>query len=133
MPAPGCAAPKSDERTVSLTVTPVNDAPTASASPASPTLAEDSQATVTLAGSDLETAPADLQFKITALPAHGTLTRDGTALALGDSFTGSPTHVASTPDPNYNGPDHFAFELNDRSLDSSTATPSLTGTPANDA
>src|SRR3989442_8779950 len=64
----------------SLTVTPVNDAPTASASPASPTLAEDSQATVTLAGSDPETAAADLQFKITALPTHGTLSKDDTSL-----------------------------------------------------
>jgi hypothetical protein len=123
----------SSPATVSLTVTPVNDAPTASASPAAPTLDEDSQATVTLSGSDLETAAADLTFTITALPAHGSLTKDGSALAQGDSFTGSPADVVYTPDANYNGPDSFAFKTSDGSLDSSVVTVSLTITPVNDA
>src|SRR5207247_24384 len=112
------------ERTVELTITPVNDAPSATATPQSPSLAEDGQATVTLSGSDAETAAADLQFKITALPAHGTLSKDGTALAAGDSFTGSPADVVYQPDPDYNGPDQFKFELTDR------GDPDNCGTPA---
>jgi uncharacterized repeat protein (TIGR01451 family) len=137
----------SSATTVSLTVTPVNDAPTASATPQSPTLAEDSQATITLAGTDAETAAANLQFEITELPAHGTLSKDGTTLALGDSFTGSPQDVVYEPEPNYNGPDEFKFELTDRgdpdncgtSSDSCAAARSdertvpLTVTPVNDA
>jgi uncharacterized repeat protein (TIGR01451 family) len=137
----------SSATTVSLTVTPVNDAPSASATPTSPTLAEDGQATITLAGTDAETAAADLHFEITALPAHGTLSKDGTALALGDAFTGSPQDVVYRPDPNYNGADQFKFELTDRGDPDNCGTPSdscaaarsdertvaLTVTPVNDA
>jgi uncharacterized repeat protein (TIGR01451 family) len=132
-PGAGCAAAKSDQQTVSLTITPVNDAPTASATPQSPSLPEDGQVTVALSGTDVETAAADLQFKITELPAHGTLSKDGTALALGDSFTGSPADVVYQPDPDYNGSDGFKFETNDGSLDSHEQTVSLTITPVNDA
>src|SRR5439155_197318 len=132
-PSDSCAAARSDERTVPLTVTPVNDAPTASATPASPTLDEDTRATITLAATDPETAAARLQFETTALPAHGTLSKDGTALALGDSFTGSPADVVYQPGPNYNGPDSFQFKSSDGSLDSSATTVSLSVTPVNDA
>jgi uncharacterized repeat protein (TIGR01451 family) len=130
-PSTTCDGAKSDTKTVSLTVNPVNDAPSASAGDA--TVAEDGTTTVTLSGSDIETAAANLRFTITALPAHGSLTKDGSALAQGDSFTGSPADVVYEPNPDYNGPDSFAFKTSDGSLDSSAATVSLTVTPVNDA
>src|SRR5207247_563941 len=107
--------------------------PTAAASPETPTIDEDTHATVTLSGSDVETAAADLTFTITELPGHGTLSHNGTTLAQGDSFTGSPADVVYEPNSNYNGADSFAFKTNDGSLDSSAATVSITVTPVNDA
>jgi len=53
-------------------------------------------------------------------PAHGTLS--GTAPA-----------VTYTPASNYNGPDSFTFKANDGSLDSNTATVTITVTAVNDA
>jgi VCBS repeat-containing protein len=54
-------------------------------------------------------------------PDHGTLTLDEAG-----SFT-------YTPDADYNGPDSFTYKANDGSLDSNTATVSLTVRPVNDA
>src|SRR5439155_682391 len=101
----GCAAAKTDSKTVSLTVTPVNDAPSASSD--DKTLAEDGSATIAVSGSDIETAAADLQFKITDAPSHGTLSRSGSDLATGDTFTGSPKDLHYTPNANFNGSDSF--------------------------
>src|SRR5439155_1028781 len=88
-PAAGCAAAKSDERTVDRKSVVEGKSVDLAGTPQSHTIAEDGQATVTLSGSDAETTAADLQFKSTALPAHGTLSKDGTALAAGDSFSSS--------------------------------------------
>jgi VCBS repeat-containing protein len=54
-------------------------------------------------------------------PAHGTVTLNATG-----SFT-------YTPAANYSGPDTFTYKVNDGSLDSNTATVSITITPVNDA
>src|SRR5256885_386645 len=123
----------SSTATVSLTVTPVNDAPTASASPASPTLAEEDRKSVVQGNSEDLGGRRIIKKKNTALPAHGTLTRYGTALAVGDSLRCLQSDVVYSRAPNYNGSDSFAFKVNDGSLDSSTATVSLTVTPVNDA
>src|SRR5206468_1511710 len=139
-----CAAAKSDSKTVSLTVTPINDSPSASAQ--DKTLAEDGSATVTVSGSDVETAAADLQFKITDVPSHGTLSKAGTDLATGDTFTGSPKDLVYAPNANFNGSDSFKFEVADRgdpdncgtpasgcaSVKTDSRTVSLTVTPVND-
>src|SRR5206468_2367147 len=74
---------------VSIAVAPVNDAPTAAASPASVSMNEDGAAeSVSLSGSDVETADANLKFTVTAVPTHGTLKQAGTPVVAGDTFTG---------------------------------------------
>ena len=102
--------------TVSITVNPVNDAPTADSQSVSTD--EDAPLAVTLAGSDVEGSA--LGYIITALPAHGTLT--GTAPAL-----------IYTPIPDFNGGDSFTFTAYDDASNSETATVSITVNPVNDA
>src|SRR5207237_706299 len=69
----GSPDPRSDTGTVSVTVTEVNDRPTASASPDHLNLNEGASQTAALSGNDVETADAGLKFTITQVPAHGTL------------------------------------------------------------
>jgi DNA/RNA endonuclease G (NUC1) len=110
--------------TVSLTVKPVNDAPSASAQ--SVTTDEDTLKTITLAGSDLETQSASLIFIVTTQPAHGHL-------------TGSAPNLTYVPDANYNGADSFQFTVTDTgdnsapALTSAPATVSINVNPVNDA
>jgi hypothetical protein len=101
---------------VTLTVTPVNDAPTAS--PASLTTAEDTALPVTLAGTDPD--GNTLSFTITTPPVFGTL-------------SGNAPNLVYTPGTNYSGPDSFAFTVSDGSLTSAPASVTLTVTPVNDA
>src|SRR5205814_2051500 len=95
-PSTSCDAAKSSAtKTISITVNPVNDQPTTSASPSNLTglnsINEDaSPTTVTLSGSDLETAATALNFTITQAPAHGTLKLGTTTLATNSTFLGSP-------------------------------------------
>lgn len=102
--------------TVSIDVTPVNDAPIADSQSA--TMPEDIAQAITLTGSDLEGNP--LTFTITTQPIHGTL-------------TGSGNNVTYTPALNYNGNDSFMFKVNDGSADSNIATVSIIVNPVNDA
>jgi PKD repeat protein/N-acetylneuraminic acid mutarotase len=106
----------SAEATIGLTVTPVNDAPTATARSA--TTAEDIAVAVTLAGTDDEGAA--LAFTVVTLPAHGTL-------------SGTAPDLTYTPAADYHGPDSFTFQVNDGTFDSAVGTVSLTVTPVNDA
>ena len=107
----------SNTSTVSITVTEVNDAPTAD----SQSVTTDSNTTVaiTLTGNDLETLSPNLIFEVTANPAHGTL-------------SGSGTNVTYTPNADFSGPDSFAFTVRDAgdgsapALTSSAATVSIT-------
>lgn len=62
-----------------------------------------------------------LSYVLVSGPAHGTL-----VLAPDGTFT-------YTPAANYNGPDSFTFKANDGSLDSNTATVSISITAVNDA
>jgi VCBS repeat-containing protein len=107
----------SNTATVSITVTAVNDAPTASN--ASRTTAEDTAISGTLAASDVD---GDTLTFSKADPAHGTVTVNAS--------TGAYTY---TPAANYHGPDSFTFKVNDGTVDSGTATVSITVTPVNDA
>src|SRR5207249_4252291 len=102
--------------TVSITVTPVNDAPIANAQ--SVTTAEDTAKAITLSGSDVD--GDTLTYAIATQPAHGTL-------------TGTAPNVTYTPALNYNGPDSFTFTVNDAALTSATATVSITVTAVNHA
>ena len=87
--------------TVSIAVTAVNDAPSASAQ--SVTTAEDTAKAITLAGTDAEGSA--LTFAIVANPTNGTL-------------TGSGTSRTYTPAANYSGSDSFTFKVNDGTSDS---------------
>ncbi len=102
--------------TISITVTPVNDAPVATA--AAVTTSEDTSKAITLAGSDVESSP--LTYSVVTWPTHGTL-------------SGIAPNLTYTPAANYHGPDSFTFKVNDGALDSAPATVSLTVTPVNDA
>jgi methionine-rich copper-binding protein CopC len=114
----------SNVATVSITVNPVNDTPTANAQSVSTN--EDTPLGITLAGSDTETASGSLVFNVTVQPTHGTL-------------TGTGANRTYTPNADYNGPDSFKFTVTDTGdgasppLTSSEATVTITVNGVNDA
>jgi len=81
-------------------------------------LDEDSTATITLRGSDLDNDT--LGFSIVDAPSHGTL-------------LGSPPNLTYAPETNFNGIDSFTFKVNDGWTDSVPATISILVSPVNDA
>lgn len=101
--------------TVAITVTPVNDPPTATSQTAS--TPEDTPKTILLGAADKDGDP--LTYQIVDAPTHGTIS--GTA----------PT-LTYAPAPNYNGPDSFTFRVNDGSTSSATATVTITVNAVND-
>ncbi len=100
---------------VSITVTPVNDPPVATAQ--SVTTAEDTAAAVTLTGSDVDGNV--LTYRVVSSPSHGTL-------------SGTAPNLTYRPAANYSGPDSFTFVANDGTVDSAPAVVSITVTPVND-
>src|SRR5687767_14797358 len=64
-------------------------------------------------GTDVETSAANLKFTVTAIPANGTLKNGTTTLAVGNTFTGSPTSLTYQPNTDYSGPDSFQFKVTD--------------------
>jgi hypothetical protein len=122
VPGPACAAPlDSTPATVSITVVPVNTSPTAT--PQSVTTNQDTSKPITLAGTDTETAAANLTFAITTPPAHG-------------SLSGAAPNVTYIPTAGYSGPDSSQFTVTDRGKPDGCGAPSptcaaaLTSTPA---
>jgi hypothetical protein len=107
----------SNTAVVSITVNPVNDAPTAEDQSSLQT-EEDQALNITLTGSDLE--GDKLTYSIVQGPAHGALAASG-------------ANVIYTPAENYNGDDSFTFKVNDGLADSNVATVSLTVSAVNDA
>ena len=106
----------SNTATVSLSITPVNDAPAANnQNVATP---EDVALAITLSGNDVEGSA--LTYSIVSPPTNG-------------SLSGSAPNVTYTPNLNYNGPDNFTFKVNDGALDSSPATVTIVVTPVNDS
>jgi uncharacterized repeat protein (TIGR01451 family) len=108
---------QSNLATASLTVTAVNDAP--SANDAAATTNEDAATTITLTSSDVEGSAST--YSLVSPANHGTLS----AIAGGQ--------ITYTPDRDYHGGDSFRFRANDGALDSAPATVSITVTPVNDA
>jgi autotransporter-associated beta strand protein len=102
--------------TVSITVTPVNDAPVATAQSVS--TAEDTAKAIALSASDVDGDP--LTYIIVSSPAHGAL-------------SGTGSNLTYTPTTNYNGADSFTFKANDGLLDSAVATVTITLSAVNDA
>ncbi|WP_312437040.1 tandem-95 repeat protein, partial [Janthinobacterium sp.] len=108
----------SNTYTVSVNVTPVNDAPTASGTAI--TTAEDTVKTGTLpAATDID--GDTVTYGKGSDPAHGTVVvnTDGT--------------YTYTPAANYNGSDSFTYTVNDGNGGSNTYTVAITVTPVNDA
>jgi gliding motility-associated-like protein len=101
--------------TVSITITPVNDAPIADNQTV--TVQEDTPKEITLTGSDVESDP--LTITVITQPTHGTL-------------SGTGDIVTYTPATDYNGPDNFTFQVNDGTLTSNVATIFINVVPVND-
>ena len=117
--------------TVSITITPVNDAPTvAVAGDTSKTFLEDNTATINLAqGADVDTGDV-LTYVAVIAPQKGTL---ATYPALA-SVSGNT--ILFTPTANANGADSFVYKICDNGtpqLCTSNITVSMTITPVNDA
>ncbi len=104
--------------TVSVTITPVNDAPLATSRPI--TIPEDTTFTGTLIGSDVDGDA--ISFSLLTQPSKG-------IAVITNAATGDFTY---TPNPNANGSDSFTFLVSDGSLTSAPATVSFTITPVND-
>ncbi len=102
--------------TVSITVTPVNDRPTADDQSVS--TPEDTALGIILTGGDVDGDA--LSFVIGTGPTHGGL-------------SGTIPNLTYTPDADYHGPDSFTFRTTDGALTSAPATVSITVTPVNDA
>ena len=107
------------EATVSLTITPVNDAPIADNGTL--TIDEDIGSGGTLSASDVENNP--LTYSIVGNGSKGTV-------VITSATTGAYTY---TPNLDANGPDSFTFRVNDGLADSNTATVNITINPINDA
>ena len=99
----------SNTATVSITVNPVNHAPVANVQ--SVTTNENTATAVTLSATDVD--GDSLTYAVVGSPSHGTL-------------SGSAPNLTYTPTSNYHGADSFTFKANDGSLDSNTATVSIT-------
>jgi uncharacterized repeat protein (TIGR02059 family) len=105
---------------------PPNSPPTAN--PASATTPQDTAVPVALSGSDSGTC--ELAFSIVSGPAHGSLGSITNASCASGSPNTDTASVTYTPTAGYFGPDSFTYRVNDGSLDSTTATASLTITQA---
>ena len=116
----------SSPATVSITVTPVNDAPSADNKTAS--TPQGTPSAITLTGSDIDNA--SVSFSIVAAPLHGSL---GAVAAPSCSASGSGSTcsaaVTYTPATGYTGADSFTYRTSDGAASSGTATVSITVTP----
>jgi hypothetical protein len=96
---------QSNVATVSITVTPVNDAPTAQDQTL--TTPQHTPLPITLTGQDVD--GGSLTFDVAAGPSHG-------------SLSGSGSNRTYTPDQGYTGPDSLTFTASDGTLTSAPAT-----------
>lgn len=106
----------SNTATVSVTIRPVNDAPMAAAQLV--TTAEDRPVGILLSATDKDGDP--LTYRIVSAPTKG-------------SLSGTAPNLIYTPHPNLHGTDSFSFRANDGTVNSNTATVSITITAVNDA
>ena len=116
----GSGGPLTYTKSIAINVQPVNDAPVAQNGTL--TTAEDTGATGTLVATDID-SPTLTYILVNTASAHGVVT-------ITNAGTGSYSYA---PDVNYNGPASFEYKANDGSLDSNTATVTITVTAVNDA
>ena len=108
----------SNVATVSLTVTPVNDAPNAVNDAA--TVAEDGSQSVDVRANDSDVDGNPIAVTLVGPPIHGTAVLQG-------------GNVLYTPDPDYNGSDSFAYTISDGAGGTASAVVTMTVTGVNDA
>jgi VCBS repeat-containing protein len=117
-PTPKCSV---ETANVNIKIDPVNDAPVAVNDTA--TTDEDTAASINVIANDTDVDNTNAELSVSSFtqPSHGTVSRnaDGT--------------LKYTPAADYNGPDSFTYKAKDSSLDSNTATVSITVTAVNDA
>ncbi|HIO72454.1 MAG TPA: tandem-95 repeat protein, partial [Flavobacteriales bacterium] len=127
----------SDVAAVTVNVAAVNDVPVAAAQTV--TVNEDTDVTITLSGTDVE--ESTLTYKISTLPANGTLYQTADGSTRGDAISEVSTTVTSTefkviyvPAENGNGDGHgnFGFKVNDGTVDSDEATVTVNVTAVSD-
>ncbi len=104
-----------DTGVVTVTVTAVNDGPTAT--PQSVSTPEDTALGITLAGTDPENDT--LTFAVATGPTNGVL-------------SGTAPNLTYTPNANVTGGDSFTFTVSDGTTTSAPATVTIAVTPAND-
>lgn len=107
----------SNEATVTLTVSPVNDVPRAESD--SVMTPEDTPLAIRLRASDVDVGDT-LAFEVVAPPTHGTL-------------SGTAPDLLYTPAPDFNGEDAFRFRVGDGRAFSAEATVSISVQSVNDA
>ena len=107
----------SNTATITITVRPVNDAPVASNRTL--TVAEDTAGTVTLLATDVDGDALTYSLVTQPNTAHGTVSLSGNVATF-------------TPKPNWNGTTSFTYRANDGTVNSNTATVTVTVTPVND-
>ena len=123
--------------TMTVDVTPVNDAPTA----ANNTVTTNEDTAHTFAASEFNFADVDSDsldhVTIATLPATGTLTLSGSAVEAGDDIAANQIeNLVYTPVANGNGDPYtsFTFTVNDGTADSASSyTMTVDVTPVNDA
>lgn len=105
----------SSAATISITVNAVNDTPVAT--PKSVTTPEDTAVAVVLTGTDKDLNT--LTYSVVTGPSNGTL-------------TGTAPNLTYTPAANFSGSDQLTFRVSDGTVNSATATVSISVTPLND-
>ncbi len=125
------AAGTSLAATVNLTVTAVNDLPSATGASGPTTTAEDTALGLTLGGTDPETC--NLTFNVPASTTHGTLSVPSLVACTAGTPNSDTTGVTYTPAAHYFGPDSFSYTVTDGATGTSVAaTVNLTVTAVND-
>ena len=104
--------------TVNVTVTPVNDRPTADNDSAS--TQEDTSVVIAVLVGDRDEEGSALTVNAPTNPAHGTATRNAN------------NTITYRPDPNWNGTDSFTYTVTDGALTSTAATVTVTVSAVND-
>jgi len=107
--------------TVIVTVVAVNDVPTSADEGI--TTNEDTAVRTGFSSSDVETSSSDLTYSVVTQPSNGTVTIDNANSEPG----------LYTPTANWNGTDTFTYKANDGTVDSNTATATVTVAAVNDA